>query len=292
MAAIRPLSDSSSSLTGVIPRSNSTLNISSEQKSITDTQDAVTVGNSEREKRLGVAKAVRALSDLQSFVDVAADATTRVDELLKSSIQITNKLEVEVDPIKRAALASEGARLLSEVDQIASSAEAPNGQSVASQGQINYTLSLGKQEDGSKNSISVTIPSVLLTRSSLGIDSVDEESLRTGPSADREKLENARSSLSNTSASLNSISSKISQVVDKYGEERAKSSDVLSEKEAESFADQLSSALSKSEIIKGTNTALEPLAVSSLLNEDNDEKKKGEEKLNSSSERIGASSGL
>ncbi len=242
----------------------SSVSFNQTQRSRIESVDTVTITTPDRKKQQSLSSALRSLSDLQSFTDAASNATERVGQVIKGTIEITNRLNAEVDPTKRQQLADEGEALLEEIDKIVSSAESPQGRSVVAQGQISYSFNLGDSSKSSADSISVQLTSVNIRKSDLGLSGVTSASLKASTDADKEQLEDALTSVSTIAASLDSVSTQISKVADSFSTGQAESLRAT-EEEAGELAKTISKKVTEADIVQQASN-LDPLRVADLLN--------------------------
>jgi hypothetical protein len=246
--------------------------------SISDDAASLDISDTEKGQKSALDSALRNLSPLQNIVDAATRATDRASEVLNKTLEIAKRLETEVDPTKISSLSSDGAALLEELDSIASEAKTPNGVSVLEQGVTSYSLNLDKQGNSKGNSIAVSLPNIVVDRSSLGLQNITSSTLKTSNEENQETIQQAIDTISNIQAQLKSAGTAISNTASLYGASRAAEGKV-DDKDAGTLAEQISATLKDSPGLKDTNN-LDAAKVLELLKEPDVEevkKKKPEE---------------
>jgi flagellin-like hook-associated protein FlgL len=228
---------------------------------------SVSISDAERSRQSGLDSALRNLAPLQTFVTVAADATDRARQVLGRALDLTKQITNEVDPNKRSSLASESISLINELDKIAA-AKTPNGLAVAGQGPVSYSLSLDGS-DPKENTLTVNLPSILLSKSDLALSSLSTTSFTSANTATQKTLNQAIDVVSITAAGLDSASSAISSVASAYGVDKA-SLTGIDEERAQEYSEQIASAIKSNPDLVNANK-LDPDRVLQLLKDGSEE---------------------
>jgi len=249
---------------------------SNDTNPISDDATSVKFSASEKSKTTGVESAIRYLAPLQSVVETASSATNRANEVLNQSLNIAKKVAIEVDPTKRAVLASDGAALLGELDKIASTTT-PDGVSVIGQGSVSYSLSLDKQGESKGNSITINIPDIQISKSALGLSSVNSTTLKNSNSSSQTSLQQAIDTVSNIAAALKSTLTSILDTAESNGTSRA-AQGAVNEGNAGELADKIAAAIKNSKGFENSNN-LEATKVLELIKTPEENKNQNETAL-------------
>jgi len=253
-------------------RTRNSISVDRGETSRINSSDTVSVSSTEKQRQQGLATALRSLSNLQSVVDTASSAVGRAEEVLKSSSNIADKIAIEVDPVKRQALAEEGATLIGEIDKIKSDALGQNGQSVVGQGSIRFERSIGTTDDNSSDLVTIVVPDVPISAAGLGLSTITSSTLLSQTEEDKESIDDAIETIGSISGSLKSTESAIASAARKFGAAESKQSQLPTEEEATGLAAKVSKSVTESDLLQQASK-LDPLKVSDLLStaEESDE---------------------
>lgn len=239
---------------------------SSSKISVFEEASTVKLSKSEQARNDATSQALRNLSLAKSFVDVAAGATSEVNRLVNDSIDLAKEITNEVNPNRRQELSSEAASLISAIDSVATNATV-NGFATVDAGPQTFQFNMTPGDTTSDHALQLTIANVGISRSDLGLDSIDSSSFDTDNENTIDTLESAQVQLTNVAASLKSANSDVKTVAQHFGIQIE--NDVRNqtgEENATRLAENISKSIKDSQLLKTNN--LDPIQVIELIQDD------------------------
>lgn len=229
-----------------------------------DDAATVTVSDAARAEKTARQKAVRTLSDANSYVSVSEDAVTKIGELVDKASAIAETLTGAVTADQRTALSSEAQSLINEINTVVSKAEF-NGRSVINNGTQQFTVDFASGSGNSDKAFSVTVENIRASVATLGLSSLTTSSFANSPSTAISALTNAQASITAIHAALAGNAADISNIAEQYGLKVGQSAGAANG--ALDAAKALGKAISSSlrDQLSAVSTSLDPIVVNDLV---------------------------
>ena len=203
------------------------------------TLDTVSLSN---RSSADTARALRTLSDASSLVSIGIDAASEVKTLVTEAEEISVALQAANSSEQTTALESDLDSIFSRIDEIASETEF-NGQAIVDSGARTLVIDPSPTDNTSNDVVSVSIPDLAISRTSLGIDSLSSGAdISTDPGSAEKTFEDAINSVEFV---IQSLSLSQQDIVDGVSTIAGNSfaSENFSITEAEALADGLATAI-------------------------------------------------
>lgn len=159
---------------------------------------------------------IRNLSDATSFIDIGKDAVENVDAILRKQKSLAEAIESEVDPTKKAKLATEAADLTSEISRIESAATF-NNQAVINSGAKRFSFDFNPHDLNSSSTVSIEVANIGIDAVSLGTSGLTSSVFQNQASAAVDTVEAAISKTAQAKAQLDSAGKDIQAVASSLG---------------------------------------------------------------------------
>lgn len=247
--------------------STSTFNNLETQNNQSNLFDAATVSlsqnNLEKLSQRSKQNALRTLSSAQSYIDIAQNAVSEIQNLVDKAHSIAKTLEGQLDPTLRTALSDEGESLISEITRIAQETEF-NGETIINSGDESFSINLGNVDLTSEDTFSVSVLNIDATTQKLGLSGLTSGSFNTDSTNTVESLESAQSRLLSIQQNLSNSETQVSSIAESMGIKTKLSLDSNQKEPPEALADSIASSLGGS-LQNTKQTLLDPENVISLL---------------------------